>query len=84
MKGAGIRGQAETKRRMEEGMRITITMKDGTTKEWQDRGRPGGSYSCRLRYEHGFVVVTDEWDKETAIPAADIKEIKSEPRRGWT
>ena len=60
---------------------ITIKMKDGSTREFPHEGRAGGSYSKRLRYEPGFAVVTDEWGTQTAIPTADIAEIKERPTR---
>ena len=62
-------------------MNITLTMRDGTVKKFEHEGRSGGSYTKELRYEKGFVVVKDEWDKETCIPSADILEIKTEPTR---
>lgn len=63
---------------------ITIKMKDGTVREFRHEGRAGGSYSKRLYYETGFVVVEDEWQTRTAIPAADIAEVIETPHRyGW-
>jgi hypothetical protein len=63
---------------------ITITMKDGSTREFPHEGRGGGSYSKSVRYEGGFVIVTDEWGKETAIPSSDVKEVVKKPERyGW-
>jgi hypothetical protein len=63
---------------------IVITMKDGTVREFKERGRPGGSYSQTVRYEGAFVIVMDEWRSETAIPAADVSEVKkSGERGGW-
>jgi len=55
---------------------ITIHMKDGTTREFPHKGRPGGSYTKSIRYEGAFAVVADEYYNETAIPVADIKEVK--------
>lgn len=61
---------------------IMVKMKDGTVRDFPHEGRAGGSFTKRLRYEPGFVVITDEWDKQTAIPTADIAEIiTTEPRR---
>jgi hypothetical protein len=62
-------------------MNIVITMKDGTRKEFMHKGRSGGSYTKEVRYEGAFVIVTDEWGSETAIPAADVAEVKTEPTR---
>jgi hypothetical protein len=62
---------------------VTIKMRDGTTRQFIERGRPGGSYSNSVSYETGFVVVTDEWGKRTAIPAADILEVETAAYRTW-
>ena len=61
---------------------ITIKFKDGTTREFKHEGRPGGSYTKHVKFESGFVIVTDEWDKRTAFPAEDVKEVVSEETRG--
>lgn len=60
---------------------ITIKMKDGTVRDFPHERRPGGSYSKSVRYEPGFVVVTDEYYNETAIPAADVEEVRTKPVR---
>lgn len=57
----------------------TLIMKDGTEREFRHKERPGGSYTKSLRYEPGFVVITDEYYHDTAIPADLIAEIKSWP-----
>jgi len=63
---------------------ITVTMKDGEVKRFEERGRSGGSYAMGLRYEQGFVVIVDEWGKEISIPTEDIKQIEKEaPRSSW-
>jgi hypothetical protein len=63
---------------------ITIKMKDGTVRKFPHQGRPGGSYTKSVRYEPGFVVVIDEYRKETAIPAADISQVDYDPEiRSW-
>lgn len=62
---------------------ITITLKDGTVKRFPHEGRPGGSYTKTVRYEGAFVIVVDEWGTETAYPAADVREVRSDPHRGW-
>ena len=56
-------------------------MKDGTKREFNHRGRAGGSYTIHLKYEGAFAVVVDEWGNQTAIPAADISEIHTEGER---
>ena len=60
---------------------VIIKMKDGTIREFKHIGRAGGSYTKRVTIEGAFVVVTDEWDKITAIPAQEILEVTAESRR---
>ena len=60
---------------------IKITKRDGTVLDFPHRGRPGGSYTKTVRYVPGFVVVTDEWNHETAIPTADIEKVETTPVR---
>lgn len=55
---------------------IKVTMKDETVRDFKYEGRAGGSYSPSVKYEGVFAIVTDEWGNATALPAADIKEIK--------
>jgi len=62
---------------------IRVEMKDGTVQEFKHKGRSGGSYTVERRYEGAFFVVKDEWGKETAIPAADIKQAITEPHDHW-
>lgn len=63
---------------------IKVHMKDGTVRDFPHTGRAGGSYSKSIRYETGFVVITDEWGNETAIPTADVEEVKTRNLRpGW-
>jgi len=62
-------------------MNITVFMKDGTKKEFMHEGRAGGSYTKTIKYVPGFVIITGEWDEQTAIPTEDIKEIKTTPYR---
>jgi hypothetical protein len=62
---------------------ITITMKDGTVREFKHAGRAGGSYTVLVTYEGGFVVVEDEWYRRTAIPACDVAEVVETPHRRW-
>ena len=40
---------------------IYIYFKDGSKKEHLHRGRAGGSYTPRIKYEGGFAIVEDEW-----------------------
>ena len=60
---------------------IEIIFKDGTKRDFPHQGRAGGSYTKTLRYEGGFAIVRDEYFKEIAFPAEDIKEIKTWPNR---
>ena len=62
---------------------ITIKFKDGAVREFKQETRPGGSYSNSVKYDNGFVVVTDVWGKRTAFPAEMIAEVEETPdRRG--
>lgn len=54
---------------------ITIKMKNGETREFPHEGRSGGSYTKSIRYEGGFAIIKNEWNNETAIPSAKIKEV---------
>lgn len=63
-------------------MNIVIRMKDGTTRDFPHEGRAGGSYTKTLTLEPGWAIVEDEWGSRTAIPQADIAEIKESPHRG--
>lgn len=64
--------------------RITFTMKDGSKREFVERGRGGGSYTIRMKTDGEFAVVIDEWEHQTWIPSVDIAEITCDPgRSGW-
>lgn len=64
---------------------ILITMKDGTIHKFEHQGRAGGSYRKKLTFEAAFAIVTDEWGKRIAFPAADIAKIEDSMNvdRGW-
>jgi len=62
---------------------VAVKKKDGTTREFRHKGRPGGSYTVTVRYEGAFVIVTDEYGREVAIPAVDITEVTTEPFNGF-
>lgn len=62
---------------------ITIRKKDGSEYRFYHEGRAGGSYTKSLKLENGFAIVTDEWDKQTIVPSADIAEITTEPHRHY-
>lgn len=54
---------------------IVVKMKDGTERKFLHKGRPGGSYTNRLKLENGFAVIEDEYYERTIIPSGDIAEI---------
>ena len=60
---------------------IRIIMKSGEVKDFPHEGRPGGSYTKKVRYEGMFVIVTDEYGKEIAIPSQDIQRVEVTPTR---
>jgi hypothetical protein len=60
---------------------ITVKMKDGTVKEFMHEGRAGGSWTKTVKCKDGFVIITDEWNKQTIIPACDVIEVIKEPFR---
>ena len=63
---------------------FTVKMKHGTVREFNERGRAGGSYTSSMRYEPGFAVFKDEWGGEVSIPTEIIQEIiKSHTHGGW-
>ena len=62
---------------------ITVTMKSGEVRNFPHTGRPGGSWTKTLKYEGAFVVIEDEYQKRTAIPAADIREVIETPTFGY-
>jgi hypothetical protein len=62
---------------------IKIFMKNGDIKDFPHVGRSGGSYTKSVRYEGGFVIVTDEWSSETAFPAQDIERVEKIESRSW-
>lgn len=64
-------------------MTIYLKMKDGTTRVFEDTGAAGGSYCQSMRFETGFVCITDAWGKTTSIPADTILEIEQASERRW-
>jgi len=58
---------------------ILISFTDGTSRRFEHEGRAGGSYSISIRYEGEFAIVSDEWGREAAFPAARIKDIETQP-----
>lgn len=60
---------------------IRIRFKDGSVREFKHEGRPGGSYTKKLKLKEGFAVVEDEYGKCTVFPSHDIAEIEETPTR---
>ena len=52
---------------------IYVRLKTGKTVEFLHKGRQGGEYNNSVSYEGGFVIIEDEWGKETAYPAVDLE-----------
>jgi hypothetical protein len=62
---------------------ITVTFKDHRSpKVYRHKGRAGGSYTIGVRYEVGWVVITDEWGHEDGFPSADVESVEAR-ERGW-
>lgn len=59
--------------------RIKITFKDGSTKEFKHKGRPGGSYTIKLSLQSGFAIVEDEWGHQVIFPENAIAQIEQDP-----
>ena len=68
---------------------ITVTYKEHVGRKervlrFEDRGRPGGSYSQVLSTDGAFAVITDCYGGKTYIPFDDIEEITVDaPRQGF-
>ena len=62
---------------------ISIKFRDGTSREFAHRGRAGGSYTIRVRYEGAWVVVEDEWGQTTAFPSETVAEVIATPETSW-
>jgi hypothetical protein len=62
---------------------ITVKMKDGTERKFPHEGRAGGSWTKKVTYEGAFVVIEDEWQQRTAIPASEVAEVVETPNRSW-
>lgn len=60
--------------------RITVTFRDGTKREFFERGRCGGSYTISVKYDNGFVVIKDEWGSTTAFPAELVSSVDTKER----
>lgn len=62
---------------------IKIRMRDGSVRNFPHEGRAGGSYTKTIRYEGAFVIVKDEWGKETAVPVELVAEVEVDLGRGY-
>lgn len=62
--------------------KVTVTLKSGEVRVYEDGTRPGGSYSNVVRYEGAFVIVEDQWGERTAFPAADVVQVVIQPPPG--
>lgn len=62
---------------------ITILFRDGSKREFKHEGRGGGSYTKSVRYEGGFVIITDEWYSETAFPQELVAEVRKSEHGGY-
>ena len=64
-------------------MTITVKFRDGTVKRFEDRGRPGGSYSNSIATPPGFVIITDCYGSQTIYPSDLVSSVETEGRRSW-
>ena len=63
---------------------VRVKFKIGITRIYEDRGRPGGSYSQKLTTDGPFAVITDCYGEKIYIPAEEIEEIKVDaPPSSW-
>jgi hypothetical protein len=62
---------------------ILIHMRDGSQREFKDTPRSGGSYEKKVSYEGNFVIVTDEWYKQTVFPMDLVREVEITPSSSW-
>jgi hypothetical protein len=62
---------------------ITITMRDGEILRFKEKGRSGGSYTIRAKYVDGWLVITDEWEHETAYPSDRVSKVECRERTRW-
>ena len=60
---------------------VVIKFKDGTERQFKHEGRAGGSYTKTVTYKGNYVIVEDEWYKQTAFPSDIIAEVVVTPER---
>jgi hypothetical protein len=63
--------------------KITIKLKDGTIRTFEEKGRAGGSYTISIQYKGAFAIVEDEWGNTVSFPAEEIAEIQTEAGRSF-
>ena len=56
-------------------MRVHVEMKDGGLRKFPQIPTPYAEDYVHVKYEGAFVVIYEE-NKRTAIPAADVREVK--------
>lgn len=59
-------------------MDIRVIFKNKPEKLFAHRPRAGGSWNLSYRLENGWIVIIDEWQKETIYPMDDIEEVRIE------
>lgn len=62
---------------------IVVHFRDGTKREFVEKGRAGGSYCVSAAFKEGWLVVRDEWGHETAYPSDLVARVEKESPRGW-
>jgi hypothetical protein len=64
--------------------RITVTFKNGKTKEFADDCVTGGSWSNQIHYAGAFVIIEDAFGNRTSYPADSVESVyKESDRRGF-
>lgn len=63
--------------------RVTVYKRDGNYLEFPETSAPGGSYSTTAKYEQSWLIVTDAYGKETAIPIDQIEKVVTEATPRW-
>ena len=58
-------------------------LEDGTTRDFVDRGAPGGSYCARVIFQDAFVTVEDAYGRRVSFPASDVAEVVEDAVRRW-
>lgn len=58
--------------------RIIVKFRDGTERVFRHEGRAGGSYTKKLSYEPGFIVITDEWYNTISFPSDLVESVRVE------